>query len=157
MLFATIPLPVWVCDLETLDFLEVNQAAVEHYGYSRDAFLRMKIADIQPPEELERLPSAVQRVRQAKKFSWAGKHRTHDGRIIPVEISSHTLRYDGHEAALVVAQDVTARTRLEIELRQAQKLEAVGGLAAGIAHELNTPIQFVGDNTISCREPSPTS
>lgn len=147
MLFATIPLPVWVCDLDTLDFLEVNQAAVEHYGYSRDAFLHMKIADIQPPEELERLAAAVCRVRQSKHFSWVRKHRTQDGRVIQVELSSHTLRYDGHEAALVVAQDVTARTRLEMDLRHAQKLEAVGGLASGIAHELNTPIQFVGDNT----------
>jgi PAS domain S-box-containing protein len=147
MLFATIPIPVWVCDLDTLDFLEVNQAAVEHYGYSRDAFLRMKIADIRPPEELERLTADLHRVRQNKQFSWAGKHRTQDGRVIQVEISSHTPRYDGHEAALAVAQDVTARVRLEMDLRHAQKLEAVGGLAAGIAHELNTPIQFVGDNT----------
>lgn len=147
MLFATIPLPVWVCDLDTLDFLEVNQAAVEHYGYSRDAFLRMKITAIRLPEELERLAADLQRVRQSQQFSWAGKHRAQDGRVIQVEISSHTLRYDGHQAALFVAQDVTARTRLEMDLRHAQKLEAVGGLAAGIAHELNSPIQFVGDNS----------
>jgi PAS domain S-box-containing protein len=147
MLFATIPLPVWVCDLKTLDFLEVNQAAVEHYGYSRDAFLRMKIADIQPPGESERLAADLQQARHIKHFSGRGKHRTQDGRVIQVEISSHTLRYDGRAAALVVATDVTARTRLEMELRQAQKLEAVGGLASGIAHEINTPIQFVGDNT----------
>jgi PAS domain S-box-containing protein len=146
MLFATIPLPVWLCDLQTLDFLEVNQDAVEHYGYSRDAFLRMKIADLRSPEELERLGTDLQRVRQTKHFSWAGKHRTQDGRVIQVELSSQHLRYGGHEAALTVAQDVTARTRLEMDLRHAQKLEAVGGLAAGIAHELNTPIQFVGDN-----------
>ncbi|HXZ40831.1 MAG TPA: CHASE domain-containing protein [Terriglobales bacterium] len=147
MLFGTIPLPVWVCDLRTLDFLEVNPAAIEHYGYSRDEFLRMKVADIQPPDELERLATKVQQIRKAKQFSGSSKHRTRDGRVIQVEISSHRLRYEGHLAVLVVAQDVTARVRLEMDLRHAQKLEAVGGLAAGIAHEINTPIQFVGDNT----------
>jgi two-component system, NtrC family, sensor kinase len=146
-LFATIPLPAWVCDLETLHFLEVNQAAVEHYGYSRDAFLRMKIADMQSPEELERLAMNLRRPGQTKQFSGGWKHRTQDGRVIEVEISSHRIRYDGYLAVLVVAQDVTVRTRLEMDLRQAQKLEAVGSLAAGIAHEINTPIQFLGDNT----------
>jgi hypothetical protein len=64
-----------------------------------------------------------------------------------VEIHFHILDYDGHKAScLAIAQDVTERNRLEIDLRQAQKLEAVGRLAAGIAHEINTPIQFVGDN-----------
>jgi two-component system, NtrC family, sensor kinase len=147
MLFATMPLPVWVCDLETLAFLEVNAAAIEHYGYSRDEFLRMKVADINLPEELERVTDRARQIRKAKRFSGSWKHLTKDGRAIQVEISSHRLRYDGHPAALVVAQDVTSRLRLEMDLRQAQKLEAVGGLAAGIAHEINTPIQFVGDNT----------
>lgn len=63
-----------------------------------------------------------------------------------MEIHFHTLDYNGHKAHLAIAQDVTERNRLEIDLRQAQKLEAVGSLAAGIAHEINTPIQFVGDN-----------
>jgi signal transduction histidine kinase len=58
----------------------------------------------------------------------------------------HTLEYQGRRAALVIAQDTTKRKKLEMDLRHAQKLEAVGGLAAGIAHEINTPVQFVGDN-----------
>jgi PAS domain S-box-containing protein len=147
MLFATIPIPVWVYDRARLNFLEVNEAAIEHYGYSRDAFLHMKITDIRPPEELERLTKHLQQDRPSKQSSTGWKHRTQDGRIIEVETSSHTLGYDGHQAVLVVARDVTARTRLEMDLRHAQKLEAVGSLAAGIAHEINTPIQFVGDNT----------
>jgi len=146
LLFATIPIPVWVYDLESLAFLEVNEAATTHYGYTRDAFLRMRITDIRPPEELERLARNLQQARPVRQFSTGWKHRTQDGRIIEVEISSHTLNYDGRPAALVVAQDVTARRRLEVELRHSQKLEAVGSLAAGIAHEINTPIQFVGDN-----------
>ena len=147
MLFATIPIPVWVYDRAKLNFLEVNQAAIEHYGYTREAFLHMKITDIRPPEELDRLTKELERDQPARQSSTGWKHRTRDGRIIEVEISSHPLGYDEHPAVLVVALDVTARTRLEMDLRHAQKLEAVGSLAAGIAHEINTPIQFVGDNT----------
>jgi signal transduction histidine kinase len=74
------------------------------------------------------------------------KHQSKDGRTIDVEIHFHDITYDTHTARLAIAQDVTERNRLEIELRHSQKLEAVGSLAAGIAHEINTPVQFVGDN-----------
>ena len=147
LLFAAIPHPSWVTDLETLDFLEVNDAAVEHYGYSRDEFLHMKITDIRPAEEVGPLQEFLGQAASPKRVSGGWKHRTKGGRIIDVEISRHTLEYDGRRASLIVAQDVTERKQLELELRHSQKLEAVGSLAAGIAHELNTPIQFVGDNT----------
>lgn len=147
LLFATIPHPVWVYDLETLRFLEVNEEAVRRYGYRRDEFLRLKITDIRPPEEADRLKQDLRQARVPVQVSDPWKHRSKDGRIFEVEISSHTLDYDGREAVLVVAMDITDRKRMEVELRQAQKLEAVGQLAAGIAHEINTPIQFVGDNT----------
>jgi len=71
-----------------------------------------------------------------------------DGTSFPVEYGSRQIRRDGTVAGAVVSFiDITARKRKEMELRHGQKLEAVGRLAAGIAHEINTPIQFVGDNT----------
>ncbi len=148
LLFATIPHPAWVCDVETLGFLEVNEAAVKQYGYSREEFLRLKVTDITRVEDVERLKKylgdhSTLTVRNAGQWG----HRTRDGRPIDVEISAHLLEYDGRKASVAIAQNVTEQTRLELELRHAQKLEAVGGLAAGIAHELNTPIQYVGDNT----------
>jgi PAS domain S-box-containing protein len=146
LLFATIPTPVWVYDQATLGFLEVNQAALDHYQYGRDQFLKMKITDICPPEELDRLTQGGLPDRSVQRFPAGSKHRTRDGRTLQVECSNHALLYDGHQAVLVVAQDVTARAQLEMDLRHAQKLEAVGSLAAGIAHEINTPIQFIGDN-----------
>lgn len=146
LLFATIPHPIWVYDPETLDFIEVNEAAVALYGYNREEFLAMKLTRLRPPEEVERFIAGVMSPRPKKQFSGHCKHVTKDGRTLDVEISSHTMEFFGRKAILVVAQDVTERKLLEVELRHAQKLEAVGSLAAGIAHEINTPIQFVGDN-----------
>ena len=71
-----------------------------------------------------------------------------DGSSFPVEYSSRQIRQKGEVTGAVVSfTDLTDRKRQELELRHGQKLEAVGRLAAGIAHEINTPIQFVGDNT----------
>jgi PAS domain S-box-containing protein len=145
-LFATIPVPVWLYDEISLRFLEVNDAAIEHYGYSREEFLGMTIKDIRPPEELERLQRDLSQPRPQKSTSRGWKHRTKDGRLIDVEISSHRVRFTGVSAVLVATQDVTERNQMEVELRHGQKLQAVGALASGIAHEINTPIQFVGDN-----------
>ncbi|MFZ0799643.1 MAG: CHASE domain-containing protein [Terriglobales bacterium] len=152
LLFATIPHAAFVFDIASLNFLEVNDAAVVQYGYSRDEFLRMKATDIRPAEEAERFNQYLQQIRSNKGAAGQWKHRSKDGRIIDVDIHFHSLEYDGRRAYLAIAQDVTERNRLEIDLRHAQKLEAVGSLAAGIAHEINTPIQFVGDNTRFLRD-----
>jgi PAS domain S-box-containing protein len=146
LLFASIPQPAYVFDLETLDFLEVNEAAIRQYGYSREEFLKMKVSEIRSPDESKRLQRYLEEEQPAKGCAGQWKHLAKDGRVIDAEIYFHLLSYDGRPAHLAIAQDVTEHNRLEIELRHAQKLEAVGRLAAGIAHEINTPIQFVGDN-----------
>ena len=147
LLFATIPHAAYVFDLETLDFLEVNDVAVQLYGYSREEFMHMKTTDIRPPEAAQVLKDYLrEKVKSHTACAGQWKHLTRSGCVIDVEINYHMLDYDGRRAALTIAQDVTERNKLEISLRHAQKLEAVGGLASGIAHELNTPIQFVGDN-----------
>jgi PAS domain S-box-containing protein len=147
LLFATIPQPAFVFDLATMAFLEVNQAAVSQYGYSRDEFLRMKITHICQSKDVERFQQHMLPGPDSNAPEGQSKHRRKDGRVIDVEIFAHDIDYNGRKARLTIAQDVTEHNRREIEIRQSQKLEAVGGLAAGIAHEINTPIQFVGDNT----------
>lgn len=148
LLFSVIPHPIWVYDPATLHFVEVNDAAVSLYGYSHSEFCQMTISDIEVSREEAESPGHRADFRGHRRSTPTGRrqHRTKSGRVVEVETRSHMLEFGGQKAVLVVAQDVTERKRLEVDLRHAQKLEAVGSLAAGIAHELNTPIQFVGDN-----------
>jgi PAS domain S-box-containing protein len=146
-LFDNNPLPMWVYDLETTRFVEVNGSAVDRYGYSREEFLAMRLADIRPPEDLPRLEEDLRKERPALLSSSGWRHRLKDGRIITVDITSHLLTFGGRPAALVVAQDVTRREQLEAQLRQSQKMEAVGQLTGGIAHDFNNLLSVILGNS----------
>src|ERR1035438_7184005 len=80
------------------------------------------------------------------------RHQSKQGRVFPVEITANHLEFDGQEYSFAFVRDITERRQLESELRQAQKLEGIGQLAAGIAHEINTPTQFVTDNLTFLQE-----
>ena len=121
-LFENNPLPMWAYDLKTLSFLAVNDAAVEKYGYTRQEFLHMTIADIRPSGEVSRLTEHVARQRPTLQRSGEWHHRLKDGTIIDVEITSHTLRIDEHDAALVVAQDITERKQAADQLNYHARL-----------------------------------
>ena len=121
-LFENNPLPMWVYDLKTLAFLAVNDWAVEKYGYTREEFLHMTIADIRPAEDVSRLMEDVSKPRPALQHSSEWRHRLKEGIIIDVEITSHTLRIDDRDAALVVAQDITERKRAEEALQEKEHL-----------------------------------
>jgi diguanylate cyclase (GGDEF)-like protein/PAS domain S-box-containing protein len=116
LLFAANPHPMWLYDRETLRFLEVNDAAVAHYGYSRDEFLAMTIADIRPPDDVPALLTSLDHERPDLLDNRGWRHLTKDGRLIDVEITSHVLKVRNRDAVLAVAQDVTARLVLERRL-----------------------------------------
>ncbi len=136
-LFEANPHPMWVYDLETLRFLAVNDAAVAHYGYSRDEFQAMTIADIRPTEDIPRLLESVARVEEGKVHE-AGvwRHRRKDGTLIDAEIRSHVLDFGGRRAGVVLAHDVTERLRVANTLRQIEvRFRATFEQAAvGMAH-----------------------
>lgn len=116
-LFLSNPHPMWIYDLETLRFLEVNDTAVKHYGYSREELLSMTIADIRPAEDVDALRSNVAAVTEGIDDAGTWRHRLKNGGIIDVEITSHTLDWKGRPAELVLANNVTERVRVEHELR----------------------------------------
>lgn len=146
LLFQTIPHAVWVYDPKTLEFLLVNDAAVRHYGYSAEEFSRLTVLAILTPEECVRRKEILAHLDPANPPRGAWKHQTKDGRVLDVEVEAGVFEFRERHAVVAVSQDVTERIKLQAELHQAQKLESVGQLAAGIAHEINTPIQYVGDN-----------
>ena len=109
LLFDHHPLPMWMYDLETLAFLEVNIAAVEKYGYTRNEFLKMTLTDIRPSDDETRSLDSEARWRLELQHATEWRHTLRNGRIIDVEISSHTLAYQGRKAAFVIVQEVTER------------------------------------------------
>jgi PAS domain S-box-containing protein len=121
VLFDQNPLPSWVFDLETMRFLAVNDAAVEVYGYSRDEFLAMTIADIRPPQEVPALREALARAAAGEPVRGIWRHRKRDGTEIEVEITSHRLTYAGSRAELVLARDVTEQRHAEQALRASEE------------------------------------
>ena len=117
MMFESNPQPMWVFDRETFYFLAVNDAAIEHYGYSRQEFLAMKVTDMRPAEERGRFLRFVDDRSVGVRSVGLWKHVRRDGSVIDVEISSHDMIFDGRPALHSLAVDVTERLRMEQEIR----------------------------------------
>ena len=119
-LFNKSPLPKWIYDEETMRFLEVNDTAIRDYGYTREEFLSMTIADIRPPEDISRLVADVESVREQpdayRHSQW--RHVKKNGEVINVTVTAHAMEFEGRKARMVVINDITDRTRYERQLQR---------------------------------------
>jgi PAS domain S-box-containing protein len=158
LLFDRNPHPTWVYDVETLAFLAVNRAAVMHYGYSEQQFLSMTIRDIRPLEDVPPLLNALRQTPESETPHVAGvfNHLKADGTVIQVEIASSEISFSGRRAGLVQAIDVTDKRRLEQQFLRAQRMESIGTLAGGMAHDLNNLLMpiLMGVTFLKRQEPT---
>ncbi len=117
LLFDRNPAPFWVFDPDTLRFLEVNEAAVQQYGYSRDEFLAMSILDIRPREGWDEIRGAISRATLgAPQDAQIRMHRRKDGTLFEVRAHLSRLDFDGRQACLVLAEDISERLAYERDL-----------------------------------------
>lgn len=165
LLFAEHPLPMFLFDPERLTILEVNDATVRNYGWSREEFLGMTMRDIRPPEDVQKIVDHFRDAHPGLSAAGTARHLRRDGSVIDVEITRHLMEIDGRRVVLSLANDVTtrlaaerARTESETELRRLnselearmrelrrsqeqllhmQKMDALGRLAGGVAHDFN--------------------
>jgi PAS domain S-box-containing protein len=121
LLFEKSPLPMWVVDRAGLNFLAVNEATIDNYGYSRDEFLEMTLEDVHPPEDIPTLLADLASENAERTNPRTRRHRRKDGTLIDVEIVAHDTAFGEWDAILAVLIDVTERRRSEAALRRSQE------------------------------------
>jgi PAS domain S-box-containing protein len=127
-LFNLNPLPSWIYNYQTFQILDVNIAAIEHYGYSKEEFLKLTIKDIRPPHEIERLLNANASIKDQNGNIYFGifTHLKKDKTPIQVEVNGHKIDFNDRECMLVVCQDITKRIEQEeLILQSEQRFKAL--------------------------------
>jgi PAS domain S-box-containing protein len=114
-LFYKSPLPICVCSADTQQFVEVNEAAVQLYGYTRKEFLKKTAFDIMSPEEKNELQQALPNTKHTNR-PILRRHIKKNNEVIFVEVWAHAINYKGSNAWLVLANDITEKIQLQNEL-----------------------------------------
>jgi PAS domain S-box-containing protein len=115
LLFERNPMPMWIISEETLDVMDVNDAAVDHYGYSREEFLQLNSRDLRPKEDIEKYMNSIdKRVKREYRGIW--RHKRKDGAVIMVDVIADSIIYQEKPARLILSNDVTEKLNAEAEL-----------------------------------------
>ncbi len=140
--FDFAPFPMWVYDIETLRFLEVNSTAITKYGYTLEEFKSMGIGDIRPEEDVPKLLRSVKERNEGNETNDSNwRHRLKDGKIIDVLITTQLFVNEGRDACLVIAKDITERLKAEEQIKTLNKdLEA---FTFSVAHDLRAPLRII--------------
>lgn len=157
--FEASPQPMWVFDAETLAFLIVNDAAVTHYGYSREEFMAMSLADIVVPQDMPLVAESLRQHETRPAAEILRRHRRRNGETIDVEISTQPLNWDGRPARMVIVYDVTSRELAKLawktlhqtlEQKVAQRTrelelanEELEAFSYSVSHDLRAPVHAI--------------
>jgi PAS domain S-box-containing protein len=139
-LFHLSPQPMWVFDIESLYFLNVNDAAIKHYGYSREEFLLMTINDIRPSSETPEIEKTNESSPEKSQLIYHGnfKHRKKNGELIQVDTQGNIIQYKGKKAAVILAIDVTERvTYIKAIEQQNENLKEISWIQS---HVVRAPL-----------------
>jgi PAS domain S-box-containing protein len=151
-LFTENPQPMWVFELQQCRFVAVNRAALKHYGYSPDEFMRLTPQDLLPSEQVEAFMAEVGQscLHNESRSCW--QHYRKDQSLIDVELTARDLNYGETRVRLVVVHDLTERRRSEAEAFQAHKMEVVGRIAGAVAHRFNDVFSLIETHTAVLRQ-----
>jgi len=142
-IFYKSPLPIWIFNLETLKFLEVNEAAMKLYGYSRDEFLSMTLKDIRPAEDIPALLKDVSKIKgslYSRHGTW--RHLKKNGEMMIIELIDHQIEFNNKQSRIVIVNDITEKKKAEEELKESElRLNE----AQSIAHIANWEIDFTNN------------
>lgn len=116
LLFEKNPMPMWIMANETFNILDVNEAAIIHYGYSREEFLQLNSLDLRPAEDIEKFLEVTRRGLQGRNKHGIWRHKKKDGTVIMVDLIADDIIYKNQKARLTLCHDITEKLKAEAEL-----------------------------------------
>lgn len=141
--YEAVALPVLIIDHASWRILAVNEAALSQYGYDREEFVGLPVLEVRPPEGQAEARQVMSEIPHGFWKTTVVRHRRKDGSVFSADVWSRDTVVDGRPVRIATIHEVTERLQLQQELQHAQKMEVVGRLAGGVAHDLNNALAAI--------------